>query len=96
VVDADHAQWRALGPFGKGNSHCGLVKSGCDGIDRDRIVGVGPEGDKTQNVSENVLYPQEFKRVTYVSALTSQMTDKRRFGEERDSVLTKGGILAER
>jgi hypothetical protein len=41
VVDADHAQWRALGPFAKGNSDCGLVESGCDGIDRDRIVGVG-------------------------------------------------------
>lgn len=33
---------------------------------------------------------------THVSALTSQMTERRRVGEERVSELTKGGIFAER
>ena len=33
---------------------------------------------------------------THVSALTSQMTERLRVGEERVSELTKGGIFAER
>ena len=33
---------------------------------------------------------------THVSALTSQMTERWRVGEERVSTLTKGGIFAER
>lgn len=46
--------------------------------------------------SQTCSFRPRMRQETYVSALTSQMTDKRRFGDERLSTLVNGGILAER
>lgn len=89
MVDANHAQRRALSPSAQLNWHSGLIEGRRDGIYRDRVMRVRTGGNELDQGRARGTR-------TYVSALTSQMTDRRLSGDERDSTLTKGGISADR
>lgn len=66
MVDADHAQGRALSPRRQGDGHSRLIKSGGDRIYRDRVMwvctvkrqglgeGVHPEKSKNLRISAHV------------------------------------------
>lgn len=86
MVNADHAQGGTLREARDGN--CGLIECGGNVVQRDGVERVG-----AAKVSEWSLMGSS--RVTYVSALTSQMTDSLRSGVERDSTLTKASSVCQ-
>lgn len=96
MVNADDAQRRALGATVQSDRHGGLVESGGDVVDGDGVVRVGPVYCGTFAISYLLARTQITVISTYVSALTSQTTDRVRFGDVRLSMLTKGGILEDR
>lgn len=89
VVNADDAQRRALSVGGQLDGHGRLVEGGGDVVDGDRVVRVGAV--KISSLGASVNFTFEYG-VTYVSALTSQTTDRARLGEDRVSTFTKGAI----
>lgn len=91
MVDADHTQASNLASACQGDGNSRLVKGSSDRIHRERVVGVGTMIRSYTMVSG---IPEVRKWDPYVSALTSQMTDKRRFGDVRVSGVMKGGICA--
>lgn len=81
MVNADHAQGGTVLQAGDGDG--GLVECGGDIIQGDGVEGVGAVLVSQAQVTASCLG-------TYVSALTSQMTDRLRLGLlERDSRFTK-------
>jgi hypothetical protein len=95
VIDTDHTQRRALCSRWKGNRYCRFVESSGDVVYGNRVIRVSAASSE-KGLENFAMIGSIATRETYVSALTSQMTDKRRLGVERDSTLTKWGIFEER
>lgn len=79
-----------------------VVRLGCCAVlvkvvvDGDRVVGVRAVRGLVVCVFIYHYSLWDFASSTHVSALTSQMTDSRRFADESVSTLTNGGILADK
>lgn len=96
MVNADHAQGWALAARRQGHGDRGLVEGRGDVVDGDRVVGVRAVRGLVVCVFIYHYSLWDFASSTHVSALTSQMTDSRRFADESVSTLTNGGILADK
>lgn len=89
VINADHTEGCALAAAWQAHRYCGLIEGGGDVVDRDRVVGV-------RAIDSFSSSSWRFRRwdPPYVSALTSQITDKRRLGVSRLSTFTTGAGIS--